>query len=149
MSLSGDRMTTRSTVGVLGEAGRRRTQRVIRLELDHRPQHHPDGLERLLRERELREQLGRHACLGLVAREPLVAPGADDMVGGAPEVGHAVVPQQRQGALDDAHRGTHRRPIGRGVGRTSEVGPEQLVGRVQEVELDAGHASGVPRDDGP
>ena len=67
--------------------------------------------QRLLDQRELGQQLGRHARLGLVAREPLVAPRADDVVGGAAEVGDAVLAEQGQDALDDAQRGAHRRPV--------------------------------------
>ena len=48
-------------------------QRVVGLELDHRPEHEPEGLDRALGERELGEELGRHPLLGLVARVEVVA----------------------------------------------------------------------------
>ena len=48
---------------------------------------------------ELGEQLRRHAGLGLVARVPVVAPGADDVVGGAAEVRDAVLAEERERRL--------------------------------------------------
>ena len=46
---------------------RRRGQRVVRLELDHRPDHDAERRERLLEQRELREEIGVDAGAGLVA----------------------------------------------------------------------------------
>ncbi len=141
MSLSGDRMTTRSTSGCSDEAGRGGRQGVVGLELDHGPDDHPEGLEGLLQQGELGQELRRHAGLGLVAGVALVAPGADDMVGGAAEVRDAVLAQQRQ---DRSRRRPGWRPrasLGARMGRPAEVRPEQLVGGVEEVDL---HVGGRP-----
>ena len=70
----------------------------------------PQGV---LKQRELGQQLGWHAGLGLVARVALVAPGADDVVGGAAEVRDAVVAKEREDALDDAQRGADRLAVRR------------------------------------
>ena len=98
--------------GIVGPARGRGGQRVVGLELDHRPDDAADGPQRVLDERELRQQLGRHAGLGLVAGEPLVAPRADHVVRGAAEVRDAVLAEQRQDALDHAQRAADRLALG-------------------------------------
>ena len=61
MSLSGVQTRIRSTRGSVGEADGRRGDGVVGLELDHRPEDDPERLDRGLGDRELGEQLGRHA----------------------------------------------------------------------------------------
>src|SRR3972149_2936171 len=86
------------------------TDGVVGLVLDHRPDDQPARAQRILEELELGQQLGRHAGFGLVAGPALVAPGADDVVGGAGEMRHARLAQQPQDALPDAAGGPHLPP---------------------------------------
>ena len=79
---------------MVGEAGRRGGQTVVSLEVDHRPDRHPQRPQCLLEQLELRQQLGWHTGIGLVARVAIVAPGVDDMVGRAAEVADTVLAQQ-------------------------------------------------------
>ncbi len=123
--------------GMLREASRRRGETIVRLELDHGPDDDAQRTQGVLQQGELREQLGRHALVGLVARVTLVAPGVDDVVGGAAEVGHALVAQQRQDRLHDAEGRGYRLTIEALVRRPPEVRPEELVGAVEQVDLHA------------
>ena len=66
------------------------------------------------------------------------------MVGGAADVGHARVVQQAQDALDDADGGAHRLALRRRRRRPAEVGTEELVGRVEEVDLHRPNRSTAP-----
>ena len=71
---------------LVAEAGGGRGERVVGLELPHRPDHDPERAHRLLGGVELGEQLGRHALLGLVAGEEVVAERADGVVEGDGDV---------------------------------------------------------------
>ena len=73
--------------------------------------------------------------LGLVAGVALVAPRADDVVGGTADMGHAGIVEQPEDALDDADRRADRLAVGRGRRRPAEVGAKQLVRRVEKVDL--------------
>ncbi len=84
-------------------SGRCRSQGVVRLELDHRPHGHAESLHRPLGERELVQQLGRDAGLGLVAGVQLVAERSDDVVGGAADVRGPFVAEERQQGVEQAH----------------------------------------------
>ena len=77
---------------LVAEAGGGRGERVVGLELAHRPDGHPQRTDGLLGGVELREELGRHALLGLVAGEEVVAEGADGVVEGDRDVGDRLAP---------------------------------------------------------
>ena len=136
MSLSGVQITTRSTSGSAREAGGRGADRVVGLELDLRPEDDPERLDRLLRDRELGEERGIHPGRRLVAREQVVPERLDHVVRGAADVGRALLAEEVQDLVaepgdarqDHAVAAEDRRP-------RRVVGAEQLVGRVDEVDL--------------
>ena len=66
-SLSGVQMITRSTRGSRRGHRRRRRQRIVGFELDHRPDRHAHSRERLLEQSKLREQVRFDAFAGLVS----------------------------------------------------------------------------------
>ena len=70
---------------------RRRSERVIGFELDHRPHDHAHRRERLFERMELREQRGLDACAGLVAGPEPIAKRFDDVIGRDAEIGGAVL----------------------------------------------------------
>ena len=74
-------MQTCSTRVVLGRDARGRSERVVGLELDHRPDRDAHRRERLLERLELRAQCGVDALAGLVAGPQIVAERLDDVVG--------------------------------------------------------------------
>ena len=94
MSLSGVQIEDPLDLRIGAEADGRRADRVVRLELDHRPEDEPERLDRLLRDRELGEELGRHPGRGLVPREQVVPERFDDPVRGAADVGGALLAEQ-------------------------------------------------------
>ena len=104
MSLSGVQTSTCSTAGSVGEPDARRGDRVVRLELDHRPDDEPERPDRVLDDRELVQQLGRHPERRLVAREHVVPERLDDVVRGAADVGRALLAEEVQQLVDDARR---------------------------------------------
>ena len=128
--------------------------RVVGLELDHRPEHDARA------PRSPASAIGNWASSSggmparrLVAREQVVAERLDDPVGRAADVGRALLAQQVEQLVaqpgdagqDDAVAAEDRRP-------RRVVGPEQLVGRVDEVDLqDVRRLShpGLPRDGQP
>ncbi len=122
-------------VEVRGEAAAGRRDRIVGLEFDHRPDDEAERPNRVLRDRELRQQLTRHPGRRLVAGEQVVPEGLDDVIGRAADVRRALLAEEVEQLVDDAgHAGQvhavaaeRRRP--RGV-----VRPEQLVGRVDQVE---------------
>ena len=122
-------------LGVVGKPCRGRGQPIVGLELEHGPDHHAESPQRIFDELELRQQLWRHPRLRLVAGVTIVAPGADDMVGGAAEVRDTVIGQQRQHRLHHAQRRADRLAIEAAVRRSPEVRAEELVGGVQQVDL--------------
>ena len=65
-------------------------ERVVGLELDHRPDDHAHRRERLLERLELRPQRRLDAVAGLVARPEVVAERLDDVVGRDADVRRAL-----------------------------------------------------------
>ena len=117
-------------VGHFGAAG----QRVVGLELDHRPHQHPQGTEGLLERPGLGPQIGIDAFTRLVPGPQVVAERLDDVVGGHADVG-GPLPQQLQHRADHPpHRG-HLVPGRVAMGRRAEEVAEQLVGPVDQVHL--------------
>ena len=66
---------------VRGGRCRRRRQRIVGLELDHRPDGDAERRQRLFEQRELREEVGVDALAGLVAGPQIVAERLDHVVG--------------------------------------------------------------------
>ena len=125
---------TRSTRGSARATARGRGERVVGLELDHRPHGDAERPQRVLEHRELREQLGRHAGAGLVARPEVVAERLDHVVGGDAHVGRALLEHPEHRPEDPADRG-HLDAVVVEVRRHGEVVTEELVGAVDEVDL--------------
>ena len=116
-------------VGV-GKGGRG-PERVVGLELDHRPHHEPRRFEGPLDHRDLLEDLRIHALTRLVARPHVVAEALDHVVGGDADVCRAVL-HQHQGRAD--HAGGRRIRMSVAVPRRrTEVLAEQLVGAVDQM----------------
>jgi hypothetical protein len=118
-------------VGV-GEV-RRRGERVVGLELDHRPDDDPHRRERLLERMELRKQRRLDPGRRLVAGPEIVAERLDHVVGGDADVGLAALDdlEHRLQDADDRAQG----PVG-ALGEAAqpvEVA-EQLVRSVDEVD---------------
>ena len=83
----------------------------------------------------------RHAGGRLVAAEQVVAERLDHAVRGAADVGRALLAEQVQQLVAQARDAGEDDPVAAEDGRPGRVvGPEQLVGGVDEVEL---HASSV------
>jgi hypothetical protein len=110
-------------------------QRVVGLELDHRPDDDAESPQRLLGELELRQQIGRYSLTGLVSHEELVAEGLDDVVEGGTHMRDVGLAQQRQRRTDQPAHGSHRPSLRRMLVRKREVGAEELVGSVEQVQL--------------
>ena len=112
MSLSGERITTRSTSGCSAKrtAAAARASSASNSTIGQTTT--PSASRASSSEPELGQQLRGHAGLGLVARVALVAPGADDVVGGAAEVRDAVLAQQREHRLHDAQGRGHGSSLG-------------------------------------
>ena len=70
---------------------RRRRQRIVGLELDHRPDGKPRCRQRLFEQRELRIEIRLDARAGLVAGPELVPERLDDVVGGDADMARALV----------------------------------------------------------
>jgi hypothetical protein len=87
---------------IRGEAPAGRSDRVVGLELDHRPDDEPERPDRVLDDRELGQQLGRHTRRRLVAQPEVVPERLDDVVGRAADVGRALLAQQEEQLLHDS-----------------------------------------------
>ena len=125
---------TRSTRSSAVATARRRRQRVVGFELDHRPHRDAERLRPSSSSGNCAKQLRRHAAARLVAGPQVVAERLDHVVGGDADVGRALLehPQHR------AEHATDRRDlhaVGVEVRRHAEVVAEELVGAVDEVHL--------------
>ena len=143
--------TILSTASSSARAGRGGGDGVVRLELDHGPQHDPERLDGGLRDRELVEEVRRHPERRLVAREEVVAERLDDAVRGAPDVRGTFLAQQVEQLFDEPADAAQDDPVAADDRRARGVmRPEQLVGRVDEVELharqDVGPTTSTPAD---
>ena len=120
-------------------ARRRGRQRIVGLELDHRPHHEAQRLADLLGGVELRIELGFETLPRLVTLEQIVAERFDRVVEGDADVRRPFRPHQTEHrAGKHAHR-ADLFPVRRlGFGR-SEIGPEQLVGPVDRMHVHAAH----------
>ena len=100
-----------------GRHRRRRGQRIVRLELHHRPHRHAERGERLLERLELGVERRVHALAGLVAGPEVVAERLDDVVGG-----HAHDASRRPRACR-ARRRPRRAPRGAPAARSGRRPP--------------------------
>ena len=113
---------------------RRGRDRVVGLELDHRPGDEAHRGDRPLRELELRDQALRDALAGLVAGEQVVAERLDHVVERDTRVRDRAAAEQHGEA---PHEAAHRADLAPGVlrGRRAEPRAEQLVRAVDQVDL--------------
>ena len=103
-------MHTFSTLVVRRGDARGRGERVVGLELDHRPHGDAHRGERLLERLELRQQRRVDALPGLVARPQVVAERLDHVVGGDADVRRARL-EHLQDRVQHAGRGAERRSV--------------------------------------
>ena len=132
-------MQTCSTRSSSARDARGRGERVVGLELDHRPDGDAHRRERLLERMELRAQRRVDAVAGLVAGPEVVAERLDDVVGRDADVRRAA---SRPSRAPCAARRPRRRTAGRrraAAAQAVEVA-EQLVGAVDEVDDHQGTA---------
>ena len=82
---------------VAGDPGRG-GEAVVGLLVDHRPDRDAEGAEAVFQERELGQELRRHALARLVARVEVVAERLDHVVGGDAQVGRTLLQHHQHGA---------------------------------------------------
>ena len=110
---------------------RGRRQRVIRLQLDHRPCRHSHRRQKLFEGVKLRPQRRIDSFAGLIAGPKLVAERLDDVVGGHSDVRRSFIQHLHDGAEHSRHR--PERLIGQlAAAKTVEMAKE-LVRAVDEV----------------
>ena len=115
---------------------------VVGFELLHLPERQPEGFDGLLGQGELLPEVRGQPLASLVASEEIVAEGLDDVVRRAGHVGHARLAEELEQDRDQA---ADRRDLlvpGAPARGDRGVGPKELVGRVDEVEVWHGSACG-------
>jgi hypothetical protein len=136
--------------GVVGGAPGHGRERVVGLELDHRPRDDAQGPRRPLGERELREEFRGNSLRRLVAREEVVSERLDDGVERGPDVRDPGRAQEAQEAAAERLRRPHLKARRRLRGGRPEEGPEQLEGAVDQVDAQERASGGTgerrPRD---
>ncbi len=132
----------------VGGSGRRRgRQRVVGLELDHRPHDDPRRGQRLFEQRELREQIGLDALARLVSRPQAVAERFDDVIGRHPDV-RRPTPEQGPDRGEDAADGGDLAPLRIAPRRERIIVAKQLVRAVHDMN-DHAVALAAQRQRGP
>src|SRR4051812_3817465 len=126
---------------VRGRAGCRR-ERIIGLELHHRPDGDAERGERLFEQRELREQIGVNPGARLVSGPQPVPEGFDHVIGRDPEVVGALA-NQGENRCDHGTYCPNLAAVAVASGRDRIIMPKQLVGAVDDVDV---HASGYFED---
>ena len=112
---------------------RRRRERIVRFEVDHRPHRDSERAERLLQHRELRLEQRIDAGAVLVRLPEIVAERLDHVVGRDTEVRRAVLEHAEHG-LHDRARTADLDPVRIEMpGPRREVLPEELIGPVDEM----------------
>ena len=116
--------------------GRRRgsRQRVVSLELHHRPHRDAQRRQHLLEQRKLREQVGLDAVARLVAGPELIAERLDDVIGRDPDVGGADRHHAEQRCQHAADRSDFP-AVAITCRRDGIVMPEELVRAVDEMNV--------------
>ena len=147
-SLSGVQMQTCWTLVVRDGDARGRGERVVGLQLDHRPDEHAHGRQALLERLELRAQRAVDAGAGLVARPEVVAERLDDVVGRDADVRRSGLEHLQHG-VQHAGRGAERLIVALAAAAAAVEVAEQLVGAVDEVDDHRGAEDGRPRPASP
>ena len=134
-SLSGVQITTCSTSGNAANCAARRRERVVALELDHRPHDDPERAARVLGRPELREQLRVDAVAGLVAGVEIVAERLDHVIERDRDVRDAGLAEQREHRAQQAAHGADLEAVGGRARRAAVVRAKQLERSVDEVNF--------------
>ena len=113
---------------------RRGGERIVRLELHHRPDDDAGRREGLFEQRELRQQVRFDACAGLVAWPQPVAKRLDDVIGRNSDVRGAAA-DHAQHRRDDASDRGDLAAVPIPCGRQRVVVPEQLVCAVDQIDV--------------
>ena len=119
-------------------------QRVVRLELHHRPEDEARSRQGLLEQRELREEVGLDALPCLVARPQGVPEGLDHLVRRHRDVRRAAVDQAEQRGEHPPDR-TDLGPVRQLRGRQRVVVAEQFIGPVDQVDVHAPYNGALSR----
>src|SRR4029453_16721689 len=119
---------------VAGGHRRRCGQRVVRLELDHRPDDHAERPQRIFQRLELRAKERIDPLPRLGAGPERIAKGLDDVVGGDPQMRSAVLEDAEDRSDDTAHRSELGRRAPVESRRRREEIAEQLVGPVDQMD---------------
>ena len=109
-------------------------QRIVGFEFHHRPDRDAEGRQRLLQQRELREEIRRNARSGLVARPEVVAERLDHMVGCDANVRHADL-HEAEKRCEHAADGPHLAAITIARRRHCEVVTKEFVRAVDEIDV--------------
>jgi hypothetical protein len=117
------------------EAERCGSERIVGLELNHRPDYNPQGSNRLLGQRELGQQLWGNTLTGLVAWEEAIAERLDHVIEGTGYVCSARFGEKHKQAVEQAKCGADFAAVESLSGRCSEVAAEKFVGAVYKVKL--------------
>lgn len=110
-------------------------QRIVGLELHHRPEDHSKGGDRLFGQGELGEEVWIDPCRSFVSGIEIVAERFDDMIEGAGDVGHLRPCQQGEQASQEAEGCADFPAVGGSLWRGAEVVSEQFVCAVYQVEF--------------
>src|SRR4051794_17736357 len=125
-------------------------ERVVGLEVAHRPDRHPERAHRLLGRIELRKKLRWNPFFRLVAVEQIVPEAADRIVERDRDVGHRlpVVVQEREHRGGERHGSLLVAAVRSDVRRSFRiVGAEQLIGAVHQVQPHGATLPGEQRRD--
>ncbi len=122
-------------VDLAGPATCRRRQRIVRLVVIHRPNRDPERGDPPFREEELVEELLIDPGAGLVLGVDGIAEGFDDGVEGGRDMGDAGLGNEAQHRGHDASDRPDLPAVGRQALWGTEVGTEQLVGAIDQVQL--------------
>jgi hypothetical protein len=119
---------------VLGRHRGGARQRIVRLEIRHRPDGDPELAEGLLQRAELLEDRRVHPCAVLVVGPQLISKALDDVIGCNPDEGCPDLKKRNRPFDHRPHRGLGAGPHPLGQ---FEVVSKQLIGPVDEVNLHA------------
>ncbi len=118
----------------LPRRARRRGERIVGFELDHRPHGHAHRGERFLQRMKLRPQRRLDAVAGLVAGPQVVAERLDDVIGRDADVRGAASRSSRSTVLSTPIDGAERLVLALAEAAQAVEVTEQLVGAVDEMD---------------
>ena len=127
-------MQTFSTRSSAAASARRGSQRVVGLELDHRPHGHAHRGERFLERMELRPQRRLDALAGLVAGPQIVAERLDDVIGRDADVRRAALDHLAARCCSTPSDGAEGLVLPLAEAAQAVEVTEQLVGAVDEMD---------------